>query len=191
MHGLEFHGAFSVCLGLLLLFYFSFLNFRDGPVVFLFHITFYIFNVSKLWKGQGSKITPLGCDTLSCIWVQHQTVLYCLWLLWCLSSNIYTLSINLSLPCMESLWSGIPDVCGKVCWHGELLFISLVFILLFLQAVEIQGKLVCVILETTDSTEMLSPVCFCMPCGKQGPCPTNLLSDEHHVYEEDEGLWDM
>lgn len=175
MHRLEFHGAFSICLGLLFIIlsiFFFFLNFRDGPVVFLFHVTFHIFNVRELWKGQGSKITPLGFDTLSSIWMQHLTGLYCLVAV--LSFNIYTLSINLSLPSMESHWSGTTDVCGMICWHGKLLFISLLFISLFLQTVEMQGKLVCVIPETTDSTETLSPVCFCMACGKQGPCPTDL-----------------
>lgn len=161
-------------------FYFYYLNFRDGSVVFLFHITFHIFNVRELWKGQDSKITPLGFDTLSCIWVQHLTALYCLWLLWCLSFNINTLSINLSLPSIESHWSGKTNVCGNVCWHGKLLFISLLFILLFLPTAEMQGKLICVILETIDRTEMLSPVCFCMPMGQKGPCPTD-FSDEHQV----------
>lgn len=62
-----------------------------------------------------------------------------------------------------------------ICWHGKLLFISLLFILLFLQTVGMQGELVCVILEKTGSTETLSPVCFCMPWSKQGPWPTDLL----------------
>lgn len=141
----------------------------------------------EVWKAWTASVPfALRCDSWSYTGVQHWAV----WdspSHWCLALSTQWVSITLpwNLTGQEEscLWKGFV-------WHGELLYISLLFCFCskFQQCRGKKGKLASVVLETANSAEML--LFLLWVSAPKTPAPWTFCSDGC-VCVTSESLWEM